>query len=108
MQRRFTSVVLAGFVGALVLMTTPSISLAWPYHSIGWRMHNQQGRIYHGVRQGQITGREYRRLEREQFRTAQLRYRFRHNDGHIGPRERTRLQHRLNHTSRHIYRARHN
>ena len=108
MQHRYTSVALAGFLGALVLMTTPSISLAWPHHSAGWRMHNQQHRIYQGVRQEQIAGGEYRRLEREQFRTAQLRYRFRHNDGHIGPREQARLQHRLNHTSRDIYLARHN
>jgi hypothetical protein len=37
-----------------------------------------------------------------------MRYRFRHDDGYIGPREQARLQHRLNHSSRHIYRARHN
>ena len=108
MARRLTSVVFAGFVGTLVFLTTPSFSMAEPCHPIGWRMHNQQGRIYHGVRQGQITGREYRRLVGQQSRTAQLRHRFRHNDGYLGPRERTRLQHRLNESSRQIYWARHN
>ena len=47
-------------------------------------------------------------LERQQYRSARMRYNFRHNDGHLGPRERARLHHRLNHTSRSIYRARHN
>lgn len=108
MACRFPSVVFAGFVGTLVFMTTPSFSIAGPSHPIGWRMHNQQERIYQGVRQGQITGREYRSLAGQQSRTAQLRHRFRHNDGHLGPRERARLQHRLNDSSRQIYWARHN
>jgi hypothetical protein len=40
-------------------------------------------------------------------RIAREEYRFRHNDGHLGPRERTRLQHDLNGVSRDIYRDRH-
>lgn len=108
MPRRLTSSIVAGFIGALVLMTTPRLSLAWPAHPVGWRRHKHQGRIYHGVQQGQLTESEYRRVERAQLRTAQLRQRFRHNDGDLGPREQARLQHRLNHTSRHMYRARHN
>lgn len=107
MNRTWTSLVLAGVVGLLV--ATPSLSFAHgPYRSIGWRQHHQQARIYQGVRHGQISGREYRRLERQQASIAFQRYRFRHNDGHLGPRERAVLQHRLNHASRHIYRARHN
>jgi hypothetical protein len=108
MSRRFISVVLASALTALTLLSIPTMSFAQPHHNRGWRMHNQQGRIYRGVRQGQIGPREYRHLERQQYRTARMRYRFRHNDGHIGPRERVRLQHRMNHTSRSIYRARHN
>lgn len=108
MQHRFASVVLAGTFGALFLVATPTVSLAHPYHSIGWREHYQERRIYQGVSQEQISGREFGRLEREEGRIAQDRYRFVHNDGHLGPRERARLQHELNHTSRDIYRARHN
>ena len=108
MRHRFTSVVLAGTLGALFLATTPTVSLARPYHSIGWRERNQEHRIYQGVSQDQISGREFARLDREEDRIARDRYRFSHNDGHLGPRERVHLQHEINHSSRDIYRARHN
>jgi hypothetical protein len=108
MPRRFTSVVLASALAAVTLLTIPTFSFAGSKHSLGWRTHHQQARIYQGVKQDQIGPREYHRLEHQQYRTARLRYRFRHNDGHIGPWEHTRLQHRLNHTSRSIYYARHN
>lgn len=107
MSRRFI-VLFASAVTALTLLTIPALSFAGQKHNPGWHMRHQQGRIYHGVKQGQIGPREYRHLEHQQWRTARMRHRFRHNDGHLGPRERNRLQHRLNHTSRSIYRARHN
>lgn len=108
MLRRFTSVVLASTLTALTLLTIPALGFANPYHAPAWRMRNQQGRIYQGIRQGQIGPGEYRHLERQEYRTARMRSRFLHNDGHIGPRERGVLQYRLNHTSRSIYHARHN
>lgn len=108
MLRRFTSAVLASALAAFFLVAVPTLSFARPNHTPGWRIHNQQGRIYQGVRRGQIGPREYRHLERQQWRTGRMRHNFRRNDGHIGPRERARLQHRLNHTNRSIYRARHN
>lgn len=108
MLHRFSSIFVAGTLTALTLLSMPTLSFAWSYHNAGWRMRNQQSRIYQGVQQGQIGPREYRHLERQEYRTARLRSRFVQNDGHIGPRERAVLQHRLNHTSRSIYRARHN
>jgi len=108
MLRRFTSVVLASTLTALTLLTIPTLSFASPYYAPAWRMRNQQGRIYQGVRQGQIGPGEYRHLETQQYRIARLRSRFLHNDGYIGPRERGVLEHRLNHTNRSIYRTRHN
>jgi hypothetical protein len=108
MLRRFASVMFVSSLAALTLLTVPALSFAGPHHTPAWRMHHQQGRIYQGVRRGQIGPREYRHLERQQDRTARMRSRFLHNDGHIGPRERRVLQHRLNHTSRSIYRSRHN
>jgi hypothetical protein len=84
MLRRLTSIVLASALTALTLLTIPALSFAGPHHAPAWRMRNQQGRIYQGVRQGQIGSGEYRHLEREEFRTARLRSRFLHNDGHIG------------------------
>lgn len=107
MSRRFTSIFVASALTALTLLSVPTMSFASPRHAPAWRMRHQQGRIYQGVRQGQIGPGEYRHLEREEFRTARLRSRFLHNDGHIGPRERRILEHRLNHTSRDIYRDRH-
>ncbi|MGE0827337.1 MAG: hypothetical protein AB7G75_20880 [Candidatus Binatia bacterium] len=108
MQRRFTSAILASAFSALFLVAVPTLSVADPHHTPGVRQHNQQKRIYQGVHQGQIGPREYRHLQKEQLKTARMRHRFRHNDGHIGPKERARLHHRLNHSNRHIYRARHN
>ena len=107
MSRRFTTL-LASALTAVTLLTIPALSFAGPNHTPSWRMRHQQGRIYQGVRQGQIGPREYRHLQHQQLRTGHMRYRFRHNDGQIGPRERARLHTRLNHTSRSIYRARHN
>ncbi len=108
MLRRFTSVVLASALTALTLLTIPALSFAGPQHTPAWRTRHQQGRIYQGVRQGQVGPREFRHLERQQYRTARMRSRFLHNDGRIGRRERGVLQHRLNRTSRSINRARHN
>ncbi len=108
MSRRLTLVILASALTALTLLTIPTFSFAGPKYPAGWHMHHQQGRIYQGVGQGQIGPREYRYLERQQYRSARMRSNFRHNDGHIGSYERARLYHRLNHTSRSIYRTRHN
>jgi hypothetical protein len=109
MLHRLAPFAFAGALGALILATTPSISLAhYPHHSIGQRMHNQQHRIYQGVRQDQISPSEYRSLEREERGIARERYRFRHDDGHLGPVERARLQQDLNEASRDIHQDRHN
>ena len=111
MSRRFTSFAFAGILGTLALVTAPSLSLAdGPEHprSISGRLHNQQHRIYQGIRQDQITRAEARQLEHQQWGIRRARYRMRHDDGHLGPQERARLQHRLNHSSHDIYAARHN
>lgn len=109
MTRPWTSLLFASTFGVGLLAITPALSHAHPpHHSINWRQHQQQSRIYQGVRNGQISRREYRRLEHQEASIAREEYRFRHNDGHLGPRERARLQHRLNDASQDIYRARHN
>jgi len=108
MRHRSASFVFAGALGALFLATTASPGMASPHHSIGWREHNQQQRIYQGVQQDQIGPRQYRRLEHQELGIARARYRFRHDDGHLDPTERARLQHRLNEASQDIYSDRHN
>ena len=108
MKQSWTSWLFASAFGVGLLTITPDLSFAhsW-YRSINWRQHQQQSRMYQGVRHGQISGREYRRLEHQEASIAHQEYRFRYNDGHLGRRERAILQHRLNNLSRNIYRARH-
>lgn len=75
--------------------------------AVNTRQHNQQGRIYQGVRSGELTRRETLRLEREQSQIQREEWRYR-RDGELTARERAELQRELNQSSRHIYRAKHN
>ena len=90
-------------VGALILGTV-TIAMAGPFT---WREGRQQGRIYQGVDSGQVTPREYRRLEREQGRIEADRQRA-WADGRLTPREACRLTREQNRASRDIWRAKHN
>lgn len=106
-MQRWSKLVVAGLVaGGLVLSSLPV--LARPYgKTINQRQYRQQSRIYQGVGSGQITGREFRVLQREQARIWLAEARMK-ADGRFTGRERARLQHRLNLAGRHIYRAKHN
>lgn len=75
---------------------------------VNQREHAQRARIRQGVRSDELTRREGRKLLREQARIRREEYRYRHNDGHLGPRERADLRRDLNRSSRHIYRGKHN
>ena len=90
-------------VGTLILGTV-AIAMAGPFT---WRETRQQARIYQGVDSGQITTREYQRLEREQGRIEAHRQRA-WSDGTLTPGEACRLTREQNHASRHIWRAKHN
>jgi len=90
-------------VGTLILGTV-SIAMAGPFT---WRETRQQARIYQGVDSGQVTTREYQRLEREQGRIEAHRQRA-WSDGTLTPGEARRLTREQNHASRHIWRAKHN
>lgn len=68
---------------------------------------NQQQRIYNGVRQGEISRKEYRNLEAREARIeAQRRAYLR--DGNLNRREAARLTNEQNRVSQAIYRDRHN
>ena len=71
------------------------------------RERNQQRRIRQGVRSGELTRGEFRRLEREQARVRRHEARAR-SDGRFTLRERARINRELNRSSRHIYRQKHN
>ena len=74
---------------------------------INKRQKNQQKRIYTGVKNGSVTGREYKKLEKQQIKTQKAKKRAK-SDGEVTGKERFKLHKRLNHNSRTIYRAKHN
>jgi len=88
--------------GVLGMTATPSDA-----RPVRDRMRQQQGRIAQGVRQGDLTPHEWRRLERQEARVAALERRLRLSDGRITPGERRRLQGALDRLSGEIYRQRH-
>lgn len=75
--------------------------------SVNGREHVQRERIAAGYRSGELTNREAARLSARQARIRAEEWRYRHNDGHIGPWERADLNRDLNRASRNVYRQRH-
>ncbi len=96
------------FVASLVFMVVvfPATGLA-QNHGINDRQHDQQQRIRDGIRSGELTRREARRLEIEQARIRRDEARARHSGGQFTARERLRIQRELNHSSRDIRRQKH-
>ncbi|MGA2317117.1 MAG: hypothetical protein ABSG71_12160 [Thermodesulfobacteriota bacterium] len=90
-------------VGTLVLGTVAT-AMAGPFTR---REARQQARIYQGVDSGQVTTREYQRLEREQGRIEANRQQA-WSDGVLTPGEACRLTREQNRASRDIWRAKHN
>jgi len=68
--------------------------------------HREQVRISQGIRSGELTRPEARRLEAEQAR-IHVDERFARADGHLTVRERERLQNELRHASHDIYHQKH-
>lgn len=75
-----------------------------PY--IDRREHREQQRIRQGVRSGELTRGETRRLEMEQARIRGYEW-YAKSDGHVSRTERRRLDHMLDRSSRDIYRQKH-
>jgi hypothetical protein len=69
-----------------------------------WRQH---GRIHEGVRSGELTRRETRRLRGDQRRIHRMEWRAR-SDGRMTQRERARIGHVQTRESRRIWRMKHN
>ncbi|HYR89248.1 MAG TPA: hypothetical protein VE422_34545 [Terriglobia bacterium] len=74
--------------------------------SINKREHNEQVRIRQGIRSGEVTRAEARRLEAEQAR-IRVDERFARADGNLTLKERHALQKELNKASRDIYHQKH-
>lgn len=74
---------------------------------INQRQHHQQGRIYNGVRSGELTRREAYGLERQQAHIARYEHRSRADGGGLSGAERYRLERMQDRASRNIYRQKH-
>jgi hypothetical protein len=90
--------------GILFLGTMPAGA-----QTVDQREMNQQRRIEQGVRSGEITPKEFNRLEKREANIQRTEGRMKEeNGGSLTPGERARLNRRLNRTSRAIYRDKHN
>ena len=71
------------------------------------RMDKQHRRIKQGVRSGELTRYETRKLRKQQRRIAKMKYRFMY-DGYLNRHESRKLQYKLDAASDRIYRFKHN
>ena len=96
------------FLGTIVCVALSATSAwAWvPAHTNNRTQYHQQARIRQGIRNGELTRREARRLEAERTKIRRDERRFR-ADGNLSPRERERLQRERNRFNRDIYRQKH-
>jgi len=94
-------------IGLMALCGAAAASGVSSAATVDQRERHQQRRIYQGIESGQLTPRELARLEAQEARIRREEYRYRHNDGHLGPRERADLQRDLNRESGRIYAEQH-
>lgn len=71
------------------------------------RLDRQHWRIEQGVRSGELTGREVKRLRKEQRHIAKTKRKF-SRDGYLDRKERRQLRRKLNRASDRIYRLKQN
>jgi FtsZ-binding cell division protein ZapB len=90
-------------VGSTLFLLSP---LCLNAGSVKERQKNQQGRIYQGIETGQLTRREARKLEEEQFHIQRDKQRA-WRDGELTRRENRHLRKDQNRASRDIYRQKH-
>jgi hypothetical protein len=95
--------IIAIFTGLLVL--TP---LAAQAGSLQNQINNQEQRTYTGVKNGSISPKEYRQLDRREDKIEAARLRAIRSGGKLTQAEKHRLNHRLNQNSKTIYNYKHN
>src|SRR5260221_9092609 len=88
-------VLISAVLAAAVLGAAPASQAA----TVNARERAQQARLRQGLRSGELTGREFVRLEAQEARIRAEELRYRANDGHLGPRERVDLERDLNRES---------
>ena len=90
-------------IGLVLIM----VSVSWARDPISHRQKKQFKRITHGIKCGEVTDREFVRLNREQRRIGKYKRQARW-DGYINHRERRRLHRMQDRASEHICRAKYN
>ena len=75
--------------------------------SIQNRLNRQEYRVYQGVKNGSISAKEYKQIDRRIDKIEAARLRKINSGGKLTTVEKDRLNRRLNNTSRTIYRDRH-
>ncbi|MEE4376711.1 MAG: hypothetical protein V2J55_04250 [Candidatus Competibacteraceae bacterium] len=98
-------VTFALLIAALIGFSVNAEAGTWSL-GVNHRQHNQQHRIWQGVRSGELTGREFRRLQVEQ-RAIRHKERVFKSDGQLTGWERANLHRGLNRAGRDIYRQKH-
>jgi hypothetical protein len=101
-----TKTMLAVALGLLASATAASAHDWYDSDRIDRRETMQDRRIEQGVRSGQITPREYWRLQSEQARIRQME-RYARSDGYISGRERAAIEAAQDSASRDIWRQKH-
>jgi len=71
------------------------------------RLDRQKWRIKQGVRSGELSRHETKRLRKQHRRIVKMKHRFLH-DGYLNRHERRKLERKLNAASDRIYRLKHN
>jgi hypothetical protein len=94
------------FVGTLAAAAPSPAEAAQREPGVNARQHNQQHRMQQGVRQGDLTRGETRRLQNQARDIRREEHAFR-SDGQFTRGERREVHRDLNHLSRDIYRERH-
>ncbi|HUY94794.1 MAG TPA: hypothetical protein VMU71_05830 [Terracidiphilus sp.] len=101
--------VAALLASGMAIAQTPQPSPSPKPATLNQRRENQQDRIANGVRSGQLTAGETRRLEgREANLNRNIRADRRANGGRLTRQERRNVNRRQNRVSRSIYRDKHN
>ncbi|HGG60243.1 MAG TPA: hypothetical protein ENK26_10085 [Gammaproteobacteria bacterium] len=93
-------------VTALLSLTVLTAQAGTRDPLVNKRQHHQMKRIGQGVKSGELTKFEARRLTKEQASIRKMERRMK-ADGRMTLKERAHLQKRLNHSSRHIYNEKH-
>ena len=101
-MKRIVSVILT----AVFAFSLSVATLAQNTPRVDKRERHQQKRIHQGVRSGELTRREARRMERQQAVTHAEEAAAK-ADGKVTKRERRHLNRRENRTSRRIYKQKH-